>query len=84
MDLPPPEHHVWQEIVCGRRKYQFENLAVRILQGALARSITDDPSPENLLKCANMMRSMFVQNISSPSIRSDLQEICSDRNLDAL
>lgn len=84
MELPPLEDHVWHEIIRGRQRYEFESLAVRILLRTLARSAAEDPSPDNLLNCARMLRRLFVQNSSSPSIQNDLRKICADRKLDAL
>ena len=84
MDLPPLEHHVWHDIISGRKHYQFESLAVRILLRTLARSAAADPSPDNLLNCARMLRGLFAQNSSSPAIQSDLQKIFADRKLDVL
>ena len=84
MDLPPLEDHIWHDIICGRQRYEFESLAVRILLRTLARSAADDPSPDNLLNCARMLRGLFVQNSSSPSIQNDLRKICADRKIDAL
>ena len=84
MDLPPLEDPVWLDILCGRQRYEFESLAVRILLRTLARSAAEDPSPDNLLNCAKMFRGLFVQNSSSPSIQNDLRKICADRKLDAL
>jgi len=83
MDLPPLEHRVWHDIISGNNQYQFESFAVRILQSTLARAAAEDPSPENLQACARMLRRLFAQNLSSPSIQSDLQKICDDRKLDA-
>jgi hypothetical protein len=84
MDLPPLEHHVWLDVISGKIHYQFESLAARILLRTLARSAAEDPSPDNLLNCARMLRGLFVQNSSSPSIQNDLRKICADRKLDAL
>lgn len=84
MDLPPLDHPIWLDIISGNSSYQFENLAVRMLQRTLARSAAADPSPENLLNCAKMLQELFAQNISSPSIQSDLRKIFADRKLDAL
>ena len=83
MDLPPLEHHVWHDIIIGKKHYQFESLAVRMLLRTLARSAAEDPSPDNLLNCARMLRGIFAQNLSSPSIQSDLQKIFADRKLHA-
>ena len=84
MDLPPLEDRVWHDIIRGRQRYEFESLAVRILLRTLARSAAEDPSPDNLLNCARMLRGLFAQNSSSPSIQNDLQKIFADRKLDAL
>ena len=84
MDLPPLEDRVWHDIICGRQRYEFESLAVRMLLRTLARSAAADPSPDNLLNCARMLRGLFAQNSSSPAIQSDLQIIFADRKLDVL
>lgn len=84
MDLPPLEHHVWHDIINCSNNYQFESLAVRILLRTLERSAAKDPSPDNLLNCARLLRGLFIQNNTSPSIQSDLQKIFADRKLDAL
>ena len=81
MDLPPLEHYVWHDIISGKNHYQFESLAVKILQSTLARAAAEDPSPENLQACARMLRGLFVQNDSSPSIQRDLEKICSQREM---
>ena len=84
MDLPPVKHHVWHDISSGKKNYQFESLAVRMLLRTLARSAAKAPSPDNLLNCARMLRGLFIQNRTSPSVQSDLQKILSDRKFDAL
>jgi len=84
MDLPPLEDRVWHDIICGRQRYEFESLAVRMLLRTLARSAAADPSPDNVLNCARMLRGLFAQNSSSPAIQSDLQKIFADRKLDVL
>lgn len=81
MDLPPLEHHVWHDIISGNNQCQFESLAVRILQSTLARAAAEDPSPENLQACVRMLRGLFAQNISSPSIQRDLEKICPPREM---
>jgi hypothetical protein len=81
MDLPPLEHHVWHDIISGRKHCCFESLALRMLLRTLARSAAADPSPDNLLNCARILRELFAQN-SSPSIQNDLQKIFADRKLD--
>ena len=84
MDLPPLEDRVWHDIICGQQRYKFESLAVRMLLRTLARSAAADPSPDNLLNCARMLRGLFAQNSSSPAIQSDMQKIFADRKLDVL
>ena len=83
MDLPPLEHHVWHDIISGKNHYQFESLAVRILQSTLTRAAAEDPSPENLQACARILRSLFAQNISSPALQRDLEKIYTQRELHA-
>jgi hypothetical protein len=83
MELPPIEDHAWHDIISGKNNYLFESLAVRMLLRTLARSAAKDPSPDNLLNCARMLRGLFVQNSTSPSIQSDLQKIFADRKPDA-
>jgi len=84
MELPPLENHIWNDIIDNRRRYEFESLAVKILQRNLSRAAAEDPSPENLLRCARMLRGLFAQNLSSPSIQNDLKKIFTDRTLDAI
>ena len=81
MELPPLGHHVWHDIIRGKKQCQFESLAVRILLSTLARAAAEDPSPENLQACARVPRGLFVQNDSSPSIQRDLEKICSQREM---
>ena len=76
MDLPPLENRIWHDIIRGKQKYEFESLAVRLLQSTLARAAAEDPTPENLQACARLLRRLFAQNDSSPSIRRDLEKIC--------
>lgn len=84
MELPPLEHPVWLEIICGQRTYPFESLALKILLRTLTRSATADPSPRNLLHCTKMLRDLFARNQSSPVIQNDLKKIIVARKLDAV
>jgi len=76
MDTPPQEHPIWHDIVQGRRTFEFENLAVKILQGTLARSVVKDPSPANIRTCARALQELFANNADLPSIQNDLKKIC--------
>jgi hypothetical protein len=70
---------VWKDLVSCGVQCAFESVAAKILQVALARSVAEDPSPENLLACARMLRDLFAQNISNPTIQQDLEKIRSLR-----
>jgi hypothetical protein len=76
MEIPQSSHPIWRDLITGAVKIDFELVAVKILQGALARSYDRDPSPVRLERCANHLREFFVQNAAQPSARRDLEKIC--------
>lgn len=75
MHIPPSSDPVWSDIVSGNIKYKFDYFAVKLLQGALARSLRKDPSTANLCKCCDTMRELFVINADQPLILNDLAKI---------
>jgi len=77
MQIPPLSSPIWKDLVSGRVQCEFDTLAAKLLQAALARSAAENSSPDNLQSCARMLRDLFAQNISTPSIQSDLEKICS-------
>jgi hypothetical protein len=75
MKIPPANDPVWSGIVTGHVKYDFEYFAVKLLQGALARSLCKDPSAANHCKCCETMRELFVRNSDQPLVLKDLAKI---------
>jgi hypothetical protein len=75
MEIPPQGHQIWDDIVRGTRTFEFESLAVQILQGALFRSVAKDSSPENITICAKALRDLFAKNAKLPSVQKDLEKI---------
>ncbi len=75
MNIPPSNDPIWIDIVTGNVKYDFEYFAAKLLQGAMARTFHRDPSPENLRKCCETLRELFVSNADQPLAQNDLKRI---------
>ena len=79
MNIPPSGDPIWQDIVTGKVKYEFEYFAIQLLQGSLARALCDDPSPANLCKCCETLRELFVRNAEQPLVQKDINILTTKR-----
>ncbi len=79
MKVPAAKDPIWQDLLTGRSKCNFEYLAVRLLQGSLTCAIDRDSSQENLQSCCARFREFFLCNADHPLIQEDLRKIATEK-----
>jgi hypothetical protein len=60
--LPPITHPIWKEIVLGKKQFQFQLLAAKIMMSRILLITKNDPSPRNVEKCINEVYEFFEKN----------------------
>jgi len=75
MSLPAKGSKEWSEIVTGKKTFTFKFLATKILLGRLTRSVSENPSPENIRAGIDQLYDVFAKNAHIPSVQEDLKTI---------
>ena len=75
VSVPPASDPVWQNIICGRVKYELEFIAAKIFLGHLMVKIQYFPSQDVIAKGAKDLREIFAKSINLPSVQRDLKKI---------
>jgi hypothetical protein len=75
VSVPPASDPIWQNIICGRIKYEFEFIAAKIFLGHLMVKIRYSPTQDTIAKGAKDLREIFVKSINLPSVQRDLRKI---------
>jgi hypothetical protein len=66
-ELPPPTDQCWKDILAGRISKPWNQLALEIMLAHLSLSAKNDPSPQNIDRCAREVRDYFQKNqMASP------------------
>ena len=60
--LPSVSHYIWKDMVLGKKQYQFQLLAAKIMMNRIILSTKNDPSPLNINKCVSEVHAFFVKN----------------------
>jgi len=60
--VPPITHTKWEEIVTGKKHYNFKFLAAKILMGRILVSTENDPSMKNIDRCVYDIYTLFFKN----------------------
>jgi hypothetical protein len=74
-DIPPEDDPIWQNLLTGKIECNFDQFAAKLLQSALARNLSEDPSATNLRKCCQTLREFFVKNAEQPAVTRDLNKM---------
>lgn len=75
MNVPAKTHPRWAEIVSGKKAYELKFLAAKIMLGRVMRTVSADPSPNNVREAAENLQSIYEKNAGSPSAQEDLKTI---------
>ncbi len=71
--IPPKSNIKWKDLVCGKTKFSFDSLALRILMGRVLQSTKNDMSPQNIDKSISELYDFFVKN--EKIVNKDLEKI---------
>ena len=61
--IPPAYDHRWVDLVTGKISPKWELLALQMLMFRVVSSIKKDPSPKNIDKCIQDVRTYMEKNI---------------------
>jgi hypothetical protein len=75
MDVPSKSHKAWMDIVTGKKLYALRFLAAKILLGRVIRSVSENPSLDNINASIEQLRNIYKKNIDTPSVQQDLKTI---------
>ena len=75
MNIPPPTHAVWSELLTGKRKVEFEFLAARMLIVGLRMSLTSKKNPIALQEAAKKLQGVFALNATLPVVQRDIENL---------
>jgi len=75
MDVPAKSHSRWNDIVTGQKTFELKFLAAKIMLGRVVRTISTDPTPENINGAVAQLHSLYERNAASPSVQQDLKTI---------
>jgi|GEM_PF-6371853 hypothetical protein len=63
--LPPITDHRWSDVAAGKITKKWEMLAMKILMIRVIHATKADPSPSNLQKYAQEIRTLFEKNLKA-------------------
>ncbi|GFK94478.1 hypothetical protein NNJEOMEG_02323 [Fundidesulfovibrio magnetotacticus] len=75
MSLPAKSSKQWQDVVTGKKAYELKFLAAKILLGRLTRSLSENPSPDNVKAGIDQLYDVYAKNSHIPSVQDDLKTI---------
>lgn len=75
MTVPPSSHPNWRQLVTGRKKFDFDFLAIKMAMGRVKLMVEQDPSEATIQKCINEVREIFEKNQNLSKVRNDLEKI---------
>ncbi len=75
MEVPPVSHPAWSNIVSGKANYEYEFLATKLILRYLTYQVKNHPSPDNVQRCAQELRNVFVRNVGLSCVQRDLIQI---------
>ena len=74
------DNNIWIDIVTEKKRYNFKFVAAKILCCRLIRAVREDPTPENIIECANNLQAIFANNTQISSVREDIQQLTGKSN----
>jgi hypothetical protein len=75
MTIPLSSDSVWKDLLLKRKSFDFDFLALKMLLGRLIMDVEQDPSQDNLEKCAAQLYDLMAKNENLPSAKRDIQRI---------
>ncbi|WP_243368127.1 hypothetical protein [Fundidesulfovibrio soli] len=75
MEVPSMSRPQWSDLVTGKKTYQLKFLAAKILLGRLVHSVKENPTPDNIKSCVELVYNVYAKNAGSPSVQEDLTTI---------
>ncbi len=76
MTIPPATAQIWKDLLLRNRTFDFDFLALKLLLGKLSMDVEHDPSPANILHCAELLHDLLEKNANLPSAKRDIQKLC--------
>lgn len=75
LSVPPENDPIWRDIVSGKRTFQFDFVAAKILMGHLAVKVRHRNDPAVIQEGARELYQVFARNAQMPSVQRDLAKI---------
>lgn len=75
MKIPPQSAPQWVDIVTGKRIYNLNFLAAKILLGRLVMTVKDNPSQENIEDAVELLHQLYTYNCKTPTVSQDIKTI---------
>jgi len=75
MDVPPPDHPAWADVVTGNQKFKLDFFAGKILLGWLILKVENEPTPSMVESSVKALHNLFAQNADLPCVQHDLAQI---------
>jgi hypothetical protein len=75
LSVPPANDPVWRDIVSGKRTFQLDFVAAKILLGHLGVKVRHRGDPGVIREGARELHDIFARNVQMPSVQRDLAKI---------
>jgi hypothetical protein len=75
LSVPSANDPIWSDIVSGKRKFQFDFVAAKILLGHLNVKVRHRNEPSVVQEGARELHDVFARNVQMPSVQRDLAKI---------
>lgn len=75
LSVPPASDPVWSDIVSGKRTFQFDFIAAKILMGHLKVKVRHRNDSAVVQEGARELHDVFARNVQMPSVQRDLAKI---------
>jgi len=75
LSVPSANDPIWTDIVSGKRTFQFDFVAAKILMGHLKVKIRHRNEPAVVQEGARELHDVFARNVQMPSVQRDLAKI---------
>lgn len=72
--MPGVEAKEWTDVILGKKRYNFEFLALQILVGRLVVTYRNSPNPDTMKKCTRQLINFF-QKEKNPQAQKDYRKI---------
>lgn len=74
MPVPGPSNPIWSQVILGKKRVEFESLAIKVFLGRARGELSRNPAAAAQL--AGELHAVVVSNEALPTVQRDLSKLC--------